>query len=73
VKGIMTEAGPNVVSLVLVTADQDRIEAECSGEAVVLLSGAAWFRLSSCVVHRPDGEALACDLAVTAIFENCSP
>jgi len=73
VKGVMSEAGPNVVGLVLVTADQDRIEADCSGEAVALLSGAAWFRLSSCVVRRPDGERLQCDVAVTAIFEHCSP
>jgi hypothetical protein len=73
VKGVMSQAGPNVVGLVLVTADQERIEADCSADVVALLSGAAWFRLSSCVVRRPNGEALECDLVVTAIFEKCSP
>jgi hypothetical protein len=73
VKGAMSSEGPNVLGLVLVTADRDRIEAECAGEALELVSGAVWFRLSSCEVRRPDGEPLACDLAVTAIFENCSP
>jgi hypothetical protein len=73
VKGVMSEAAPNVVGLVLVTAEQDRIEADCSAEAVALVSGAAWLRLSSCAVRRPDGEPLECQLAATAILENCSP
>jgi hypothetical protein len=73
VTGVMSEPGPNVVGLVLVTADQDRIEADCSSEAVALVPGAVWFRLSSCVVRRRDGEPLECDVAVTAIFEKCSP
>lgn len=73
VKGAMSEAGPNVVGLVLVTADRDRIEADCSAEGVVLVPGGVWFRLSSCAVRLPDDEPLACELAITAIFENCSP
>jgi hypothetical protein len=73
VTGVMSEPGPNVVGLVLVTPDQDRIAADCSSDPVSLLPGAAWFRLSSCVVRRGDGEPLECDVAVTAIFENCSP
>jgi hypothetical protein len=61
---------PGVLALRLSLPDTTELSADCPFETREALEGAVWFRSLACRAPASDGGG-ACEVAVSALFENC--
>jgi hypothetical protein len=62
----------SMVTLRLTTPDATEVTATCPVEVDEVLSGAVWFHSLACQTTASEPGAGACDVAIGAIFEDCS-
>jgi hypothetical protein len=68
------ELGPTtsgIIALQLTTSDATELVASCPVEAKEVLAGAVWFHSVGCQTAANAPDAGGCDVAVSALFENC--